>query len=84
MPGLEIFAQGLIERRDRGWAITDAGRAALDFMEAWPPQSQITAPEPPSAIPAPASLVIAGSGSRIDRRRRCRKPTRQRQTASAS
>jgi len=27
MPGLEIFAQGLVERRDGGWRITDAGRS---------------------------------------------------------
>jgi hypothetical protein len=33
MPGLEIFAQGLVERQDGGWRITDAGRSALDLME---------------------------------------------------
>jgi ribosomal protein S19E (S16A) len=33
VPSLEIFAQGLVERQDGGWRITDAGRSALDLME---------------------------------------------------
>lgn len=90
LPGLEIFAQGLIERLDGGWRITDAGRSALDLMERKPvtpesPQAQITAPEPPPAIAQPASLVVAGPGRRrIERRGRRRRPNRQRQTANAS
>ena len=36
LPGLEIFAQGLVERRDGGWRITDAGRSALELMETCP------------------------------------------------
>jgi hypothetical protein len=87
LPGLEIFAHGLVERRDGGWAITDAGRAALDLMEskaAGPPQAQVTAPEPPLAIPTAASLVVARPDRRLDRRRRRRRLTRQRQTANAS
>jgi hypothetical protein len=28
LPGLEIFAQGLVERRDGGWRITHAGHSA--------------------------------------------------------
>jgi hypothetical protein len=33
VPGLEIFSQGLVERRVGGWRITDAGRSVLDLME---------------------------------------------------
>ncbi|MBR1187407.1 hypothetical protein JQ558_00885 [Bradyrhizobium sp. AUGA SZCCT0160] len=88
LPGLEIFAQGLVERRDGGWRITDAGRAALDVMEkpAAPEVSpaQVAAPEPSPAIPHPASLVVAGPDRRrMERRRRRRRPTRQRRTANA-
>ncbi|UQR64861.1 winged helix-turn-helix domain-containing protein [Bradyrhizobium sp. C-145] len=34
VPGLDIFSQGLIERVNRGWRITDKGRAVLEVMEA--------------------------------------------------
>jgi hypothetical protein len=84
VPGLEIFAQGLIERRDGGWRITDAGRSALDLMErtpaADPAQAQITRPNrcrPPwlsealSLLHRPA--VSAGDG-----------PSGPRQAANAS
>jgi hypothetical protein len=89
LPGLEIFAQGLVERRDGGWRITEAGRSALDVMETTPaapevPQAQVAAPEPLPPIPHPASLVIAGPDRRrMERRRRRRRPNRQRQTANA-
>jgi len=33
IPGLDIFSQGMIERLEGGWRITDKGRAALDLME---------------------------------------------------
>jgi hypothetical protein len=60
LPDLEIFAQGLVERRDGGWRITKAGRSALALMEKpTGPQAQIAAPEPSPAIPHPASLVVA-------------------------
>jgi hypothetical protein len=90
LPGLKIFAQGLVERRDGGWRITDAGRSALDLMERKPAapevrQAQVTEPEPSPAIPHPASLIVAGPDRRrIERRGRRRRPNRQRQTANAS
>jgi hypothetical protein len=89
VPGLEIFAQGLV-RRDGGWRITDAGRSALELMERKPaapevPPAQIAAAEASTAIPHPASLVVAGQNRRrIERRRRRRRPNRQRRTANAS
>ncbi len=33
VPDLDIFAQGLVERRDGGWRITEKGRAVLEAME---------------------------------------------------
>jgi hypothetical protein len=33
IPGLDIFSQGMIERLQGGWRITDRGRAALELME---------------------------------------------------
>lgn len=86
LPGLEIFAQGLVERRDGGWYITDAGRSALDLMEK-PGASelpQVAAPEPSLAIPHPTSIVVAESQRRRIERRRRRRPNRQRQAAKAS
>ena len=54
-PGLEIFAENLVERREGGWRITDAGRSALELMEkpAAPevPLAQVVPPEPSPAIP---------------------------------
>lgn len=77
LPGLEIFAQGLVERLDGGWRITDAGRSALELMETMPaahevPQAQVTAPEPSPAIPHPASFVAGPGRRRLERRRRRR------------
>jgi hypothetical protein len=33
-PGLNIFEQGLVERGNGGWRVTDKGRAVLELMEA--------------------------------------------------
>ncbi|WP_407114710.1 hypothetical protein [Bradyrhizobium sp. LMG 9283] len=34
VPDLNIFSQGLVERLNGGWRITEKGRTVLDFMEA--------------------------------------------------
>ena len=36
VPDLDIFSQGLIERMNGGWRITDKGRAVLAVMEERP------------------------------------------------
>ena len=36
VPHLHIFSQGLVERLNGGWRITEKGRAVLDLMEARP------------------------------------------------
>jgi hypothetical protein len=89
VPGLEIFSQGLVERRDGGWRLTDAGRSALELMErkpAAPEVSQVAAPEPSPApaIPHLASPINAAPDRRRIERRRRRRLNRQRQTANAS
>jgi hypothetical protein len=87
LPSLEIFAQALVERRDGGWRITDAGRSALDLMERKPAASespQVAASEPSPAISHPASLVAGPDRRRIERRRRRRRSNRQRQAVNAS
>jgi hypothetical protein len=36
VPDLDVFSQGLIERLNGGWRITDKGRAVLEVMQARP------------------------------------------------
>ncbi|PPQ14402.1 hypothetical protein CV770_37115 [Bradyrhizobium sp. AC87j1] len=48
VPDLDIFSQGLIERMNGGWRVTDKGRAVLEIMEVRP------APAPP--MPSIASV----------------------------
>ncbi|WP_442894403.1 hypothetical protein [Bradyrhizobium sp. AZCC 1708] len=85
-PDLEVFAQGLIERRDGGWRITDAGRSALDLMEKKPAapdavQAQITPPEPSPAVLPLESFVVAAPARRLRWRRI---PSGPRQLANVS
>ena len=46
VPELDIFSQGLVERLNGGWRITEKGRSVLEFMEARPaePMTESTAP----------------------------------------
>lgn len=46
VPDLDIFSQGLVDRLDGGWRITDKGRAVLEMMEARPASEPPQAPEP--------------------------------------
>ncbi|UFW40040.1 hypothetical protein [Bradyrhizobium sp. WSM471] len=81
VPGLDIFSQGLIDRTNGGWRITDKGRAVLDLMEARPDQAPIAAQQPPpepELLPAitrhfPAERV----GGRLAARRRRRNARKQ-------
>ncbi|MEY9120613.1 hypothetical protein ABIA09_000175 [Bradyrhizobium yuanmingense] len=63
VPGLDIFSQGLIERLNGGWRITNKGRAILEIMEARPAPAQ-QATELPD-VRAVEELTPAG------RRHRC-------------
>ncbi|WP_194480590.1 hypothetical protein [Bradyrhizobium sp. CCBAU 53338] len=54
VPDLNIFSQGLVERTDGGWRITDKGRVILEVMEARPRD-----PEPATEGPSFASISSA-------------------------
>ena len=82
MPDLDIFSQGLVERLNGGWRITEKGRDALELMEARPaemrPESAASA-EPSTSALAPSSLLAArrsGRSQRLQRRRAARERAR--------
>ncbi|WP_375778674.1 hypothetical protein ACE103_05870 [Bradyrhizobium sp. ma5] len=82
VPDLDLFSQGLVERLNGGWRITDKGRVVLDLMEAKPvePQAELGAPAeiPASEKATPrllASMKVARS-RRLQRRRAAREKAR--------
>lgn len=89
VPDLDIFSQGLIERMNGGWRITDKGRAVLEIMEARPAPAQVTELPPARAVeqPTPGMTLsmpsIAPVRRKQERKRRQRAVVRRRQ-ASAS
>ncbi|MEY9707684.1 hypothetical protein ABIF37_010577 [Bradyrhizobium diazoefficiens] len=90
VPELDIFSQGLIERTNGGWRITDKGRAVLEIMEARPAPAQETELSLVRAIEesTPATTMspmpsIAPVRRKRERKRRQRDAVRRRQ-ASAS
>ena len=82
VPALDIFSQGLVERLNGGWRITEEGRAVLKLMEARPAQmrteSAVPPAEPPGAKQASSLLAARRSGrsQRLQRRRAARKRAR--------
>ncbi|WGD53583.1 hypothetical protein QA641_06645 [Bradyrhizobium sp. CB1650] len=75
MPDLDIFSQGLIERLNGGWRITDKGRAVLEIMEARPSDPEFaTEAAPPESNPTvpPLRSITDRSAPRRERRRRRR------------
>lgn len=90
LPDLDIFSQGLIERMNGGWRVTDKGRSVLDIMEAPPSSAQATERPPVRVVeaPTPATTLspmpsIAPVRRKRERKRRQRDAVRRRQ-ASAS
>ncbi len=85
VPGLDIFSQGLVERLNGGWRITEKGRAVLEVMEARPAPAQAMDPSPIQAVeePAPAIPSIVPVWRKRERRRRRRGSVPRRQ-ANAS
>ncbi|RZN10329.1 hypothetical protein CWO91_13455 [Bradyrhizobium genosp. SA-3] len=78
VPDLDIFSQGLVERLNGGWRITEKGRGRLEFMEARPgkpdpasdaPVEQLSSAEPPPRLFA--STRVSRS-QRLHRRRAAR------------
>ncbi|GLR99307.1 hypothetical protein GCM10007858_69500 [Bradyrhizobium liaoningense] len=90
VPDLDIFSQGLVERLNGGWRITDKGRTVLEIMEARsaavpatePPPIRATSDSTPAATPA-ASPVATGRRKR-DRKRHRRDLVAARARAKAS
>ena len=82
VPDLDIFSQGLIERLDGGWRITEKGRAILAIMEARPSEAEThyvsgAAEEPPSGTgPRLPASVRLGRTNRRQRRRAARERAR--------
>lgn len=89
VPDLDIFSQGLIERMNGGWRITDNGRSVVEIMEARPAPTQATELPAVRAVeqPPPATTrsmpSIAPVRRKQERKRRQRDAIRRRQ-ASAS
>ena len=52
VPDLDIFPQGLVERLNAGWRITEKGRGLLEFMEAQPSK-----PDPARELPVAEPLL---------------------------
>ncbi|RXH23152.1 hypothetical protein XH99_16770 [Bradyrhizobium nanningense] len=82
VPALDIFSQGLVERLNGGWRITEKGRAVLEFMEARPAEmrteSPVAAAEPLASAQASSLLAARRSGrsQRLQRRRAARERAR--------
>ncbi|MDA9424554.1 hypothetical protein [Bradyrhizobium sp. CCBAU 53380] len=83
VPDLDIFSQGLVERLNGGWRITEKGRSVLEFMEARPAErmteSAAPAAELPASSPAATPTLAArrsGRSQRLQRRRAARERAR--------
>ncbi len=91
VPDLDIFTQGLVERLDGGWRITDKGRALLEMMEArpasGPPQGsadEATAPEPVEGFAHQVKVnSLALRNQRRQARRRLRRAAAAKRTSMA-
>lgn len=90
VPGLEIFAQGLVERRDGGWRITEAGRSVLARMETQPVagdslQAKVTEQDPQTLTDHLGVVALTGANRRRPQRRRRRRASNEaRHSAKAS
>jgi hypothetical protein len=78
VPNLDIFSQGLVERLDGGWRITDRGRAVLEVMEARP------ASEPPQAPETVRGTFHRTDGAHLALRNQRRQKRRRSRRAAAA
>lgn len=77
-PGLDIFSQGLVERLNGGWRITDKGRSIIEVMEARPAAPTDTPPPFPVIDEStPAAVPTKAPSTATDRRKRDRKRRRR-------
>jgi hypothetical protein len=90
VPDLDIFSQGLVERMNGGWRITEKGRSVLEIMEAGPALAQATELPPIRAVeestPAtpPPPMPSTAPVLRKRERRRCQRDAVRRRQASVS
>ncbi|UPK31514.1 hypothetical protein [Bradyrhizobium sp. 195] len=88
VPDLDIFSQGLIERMNGGWRVTDKGRAVLEIMEARPAPAQATElhvcaveePTPATTLKMPSIAPVR----RMRKRSRRQRDAIRRRQATAS
>jgi hypothetical protein len=80
-PDLDIFSQGLIERMNGGWRITDKGRAALEIMEARPAPAQAAELPNVRAVEEPTPTTTLSPMPSIAPTRRMRKRGRRQRDA---
>ncbi|WP_036045533.1 hypothetical protein [Bradyrhizobium yuanmingense] len=81
MPDLDIFSQGLIERMNGGWRVTDKGRAVLEIMEARPAPAQATELPDVRAVEEPTAATTRSPMPSIAQVRRIRKRNRRQRAA---
>jgi hypothetical protein len=76
VPDLDIFSQGLVERLNGGWRITEKGRGLLELMEARPGEPEPARELPAAELPAPRLHYSTrlGRAQRRQRRRATREP----------
>jgi hypothetical protein len=83
VPDLDIFSQGLVDRLDGGWRITDKGRAVLEMMEARPASEPPQAPEPiPGFFRQTDGNSLALRNQRRQKRRRLRRAAAAKRASS--
>lgn len=80
VPDLDIFSQGLIERMNGGWRITDKGRSVLEIMEARAAPVQAMELPPVRAVEEPTLATTLPPMPSIAPVRRKRDRKRQRDT----
>ena len=86
VPELDIFSQGLVDRENGGWKITETGRTLLDFMEGRTSVEQPIEAAPPitADVTIPSLPPLAERAKRRRERRERRREGRERARSSAS
>jgi hypothetical protein len=84
VPDLDIFSQGLIERMNGGWRVTDKGRSVLEIMEARPAPAQAAELPPVRAVKEPTlATTLSPMPSIAPVRRKQERKRRQRDAVAA-
>ncbi|MGY3233112.1 hypothetical protein ACVMAJ_000002 [Bradyrhizobium sp. USDA 4448] len=91
VPELDIFSQGLVERMNGGWRVTEKGRAVLAIMEARHAPAQratelpdVRAVEEPTPATTPSPMPSIAPVRRLRKRSRRQRDVIRRRQATAS